>query len=126
MSVLALLLFCIFLWTFGFELFSFSSHIIFCFYFDPFFLKRQLSYEFPCTTHVYRIFLESKLVRFVLQDVLTQCFTEKIARFLVHASTVSTAIWRQVPVTNANTASLDKALLQVNVYSLGICFVFKK
>lgn len=63
---------------------------------------------------------------FVLQDVLTQCFTEKIARFLVHASTVSTAIWRQVPVTNANTASLDKALLQVNVYSLGICLVFKK
>lgn len=47
-----------------------------------------------------------------LEDVLNQGFTEKIARFLVNAPTVGTAIWRQVRVTNANTASLDKALLQ--------------
>lgn len=60
--MLALLLFCIFLWTFNFKRFSFSPHIIFCFYFVPFFLKRQLPYEFPCTINVYRIFLESKLV----------------------------------------------------------------
>lgn len=51
---------------------------------------------------------------------------EKIAIFLVYAPTISTAIWIQVRVTNANTASLKKALLQVNIYSLGICFVFKK
>lgn len=44
----------------------------------------------------------------IYKDVLNQ---EKIARFLVYAPTVSTAIGRQVRVTNANTASLDKALL---------------
>lgn len=62
--MLALLLFCIFLWTLDFEHFSFSSHIIFFFAFIlfPFFLKRQLPYEFPCTINIYRIFLQIKLV----------------------------------------------------------------